>query len=103
VRIPGVPMDRVAEAILSVLPLDGFVDDPVRRMEVVGDAAAIPEIQREVLAVLAASGHGGAVVGIERFAFYDAAARGFAVVQVGDPRFYGCFLFRKGVIGGERP
>jgi L-fucose mutarotase len=103
VRIPGVPMDRVAEAILSVLPLDGFVDDPVRRMEVVGDAAAVPEVQREVFAALAAFGDAGAVVGIERFAFYDAAARAFAVVQVGDPRFYGCFLFRKGVIGGERP
>lgn len=39
-------------------------------------------------------------VGIERFAFYDAAKAAFAVVQVGDPRLYGCFLFRKGVIAG---
>ena len=38
---------------------------------------------------------------IERFAFYEAARRAFAVVQVGDPRPYGCFLLRKGVIAGE--
>ena len=41
--------------------------------------------------------------GIERFAFYDAARRAFAVVQVGDPRPYGCFLLRKGVIAGDMP
>ena len=28
------------------------------------------------------------------------ARRAFAVVQVGDPRPYGCFLLRKGVIAG---
>ena len=41
------------------------------------------------------------LAGIERFAFYDQARRAFAVVQVGDPRPYGCFLLRKGVIAGE--
>ena len=40
---------------------------------------------------------------LERFAFYTAARASFAVVQVGDPRFYGCFLIRKGVIGGPAP
>ena len=36
VRLPGVAIDRAAQAILSVYPLDAFVDDPVRRMQVVG-------------------------------------------------------------------
>ncbi|MEQ1614703.1 MAG: RbsD/FucU domain-containing protein, partial [Hyphomicrobiaceae bacterium] len=43
------------------------------------------------------------MAGIERFAFYEAAGQAFAVVQCGDPRPYGCFLIRKGVIAGERP
>lgn len=103
VRIPGVPMARAAQAILSLLPLDEFVPDPVRRMEVVGDAATVPDVQSEVFAAIAATGYSGQVFGIERFAFYDAAARAFAVVQVGDPRFYGCFLLRKGAVAGERP
>jgi L-fucose mutarotase len=34
----------------------------------------------------------------ERFDFYDAAARSFAIVQTSDPGPYGCFIFRKGVI-----
>jgi len=104
IRLPGLTMARVARAILSVLPIDDFLPDPIRRMQVVGDPDVWPavqsEVQSEVNAVLTGS---AAMRGIERFAFYDAAKAGFAVVQVGDPRPYGCFLFRKGVIAGDEP
>ena len=90
--------------LLSLLPLDKFVDDPARRMQVVGNPEEVPVVQQEVAHVVAAAaGRDVGLVGIERFAFYDAARRAFAVVQVGDPRPYGCFLFRKGVIAGEKP
>ncbi|PWC78801.1 RbsD/FucU domain-containing protein [Azospirillum sp. TSH64] len=102
--LPGVTMARAARSILSVFPLDGFVPDPVRRMEVVGDPSAIPIVQEEVQAeVDRAEGRPQPLQGIERFAFYDAARCAFAVVQVGDPRPYGCFLLRKGVIAGDVP
>ncbi len=38
-------------AILSVLPLDTFVDQPVVRMEVVGAPNDVPQVQAEVLAL----------------------------------------------------
>ena len=102
IRLPGLTMQRAARAILSVLPIDDFEPEPVRRMEVVGDAAAIPEVQRAVQAEIDRTiGRAAPLAGIERFAFYDQARRAFAVVQVGDPRPYGCFLLRKGVIAGE--
>jgi haloacetate dehalogenase len=47
-----------------------------------------------------AAGRKIAIGSLERFAFYAAAQASFAVVQVGDARPYGCFLFRKGVIAG---
>lgn len=97
IRLPGLTMVRAARAILSVLPIDDFEPDPVRRMQVVGDLDAWPEVQKEVQAELGSSLVMG---GIERFAFYEAAKSAFAVVQVGDPRPYGCFLFRKGIIAG---
>jgi len=101
VRLPGLTMERAARAILSVLPIDDFVPDPVRRMQVVGDAAAIPPVQAAVQAEIdRAAGRALPLAGLERFAFYDAARRAFAVVQAGDPRPYGCFLIRKGVIAG---
>lgn len=102
IRLPGLTMARAARAILSVLPIDDFEPQPARRMLVVGDAAAIPEVQAQVQAELdRASGRSLPLAGIERFAFYEAAKASFTVVQVGDPRPYGCFLFRKGVIAGE--
>lgn len=104
VRLPGVAMERAMRAILSVLPIDAFEPDPVRRMLVVGAPADIPDVQREVQGVVAAAqGCAAAMSGIERFAFYAAASKAFAVVQCGDPRPYGCFLVRKGVIAGGRP
>ena len=102
VRLPGLTMGRAARAILSVLPIDDFEPAPVRRMEVVGDAQAVPEVQAQVQReVDAALGRVSPMAGLERFAFYAAAKAAFAVVQVGDPRPYGCFLLRKGVIAGE--
>lgn len=99
VRLPGLTLAQAAEAVLSVLPIDGFVTDPVRRMEVVGDAVTVPPIQQEVQRVVdVAAGRALPAQGIERYAFYDAARQAFAVVQVGDLRAYGCFLIRKGVI-----
>jgi L-fucose mutarotase len=98
VRLPGVSLERAAAAVLSVFPLDGYVDDPVRRMEVVGDPDKVPEVQRLVVDLLESLAPAPMVRGIERFAFYAVARQAFAVVQVGDLRAYGCFLLRKGVI-----
>jgi L-fucose mutarotase len=101
VRLPGVAMERVVAAILTVLPIDDFTDDPVRRMEVVGKPDEIPPVQWAVQSVIdAAAGKPLPLHGIERHAFYAAARGAFAVIQCGDPRPYGCFLIRKGVIAG---
>ncbi|MCA0425141.1 MAG: fucose-binding protein [Proteobacteria bacterium] len=101
IRLPGLTMERAARAILTLLPIDDFTDDPVRRMEVVGAPGEVPGVQRAVQAEIDASqSRALPLAGVERFAFYDAARQAFAVVQVGDPRPYGCFLFRKGVIAG---
>ena len=47
-RIDNVTADRAARAILSVLPLDSFVDKPALRMEIVGKPAEVPPVQIEV-------------------------------------------------------
>jgi len=99
------PAARVARAVLSVYPLDGFVDDAAARMEVVGDPARIEPVAAEVQAEIdAAEGRPWPMIGIERYAFYERAKVAFAVIQTGERRFYGCFAFRKGVIApdGER-
>jgi L-fucose mutarotase len=98
-RIDGVTTARATRAILSVMPLDSFVDDAAARMEIVGDAQTVPEVQREVQAEIdAAEGRAWPMIGIERYAFYERAKRAYAVIQTGERRFYGCFIFTKGVI-----
>ncbi len=93
------PAWRVARAVLSVYPLDGFVTDAAGRMEIVGDPVTVPAVQAEVQAEIdAAEGKPWPMIGIERYAFYERANRAYAILQTGERRFYGCFALRKGVI-----
>ena len=101
-RMDNLTSAEVAEAVLSVLPLDTFVDDFAGRMELVDAPDDVPPVQVEVQQVIdAVEGTPRPMIGIERFAFYDAAREAFAVIQSGDRRFYGCFMLRKGVIPPE--
>ena len=102
IRAEGVSATRMVEAILSVMPLDTFVPDPACRMEIVGDPDTLPPVQREVQQAVdrAASKH-VPLLGVERFAFYERAKSAFAIVPTGERRFYGCFIFKKGVVPPE--
>ena len=101
-RMENLTSAEAAEAVLSVLPLDTFVDDFAGRMEIVDAPNEIPPVQAEVQAAIdAAEGAPRPMVSIERFAFYDMARDAYAVIQTGERQFYGCFMFRKGVIPPE--
>jgi L-fucose mutarotase len=98
-RMENLTAAEAVNAILSVLPLDTFVDDFAGRMEVVGQPDEIPPVQAEVQAEIdRAEGRPRPMISIERFAFYDLARQSYAVIQTGERRFYGCFMLRKGVI-----
>jgi L-fucose mutarotase len=101
-RMDNLTCGQAAEAVLSVLPLDTFVEDFARRMEIVGNPTEIPPVQAEVQkAIDHAEGRPRLMQSIERFAFYEEAKKAYAVIQTGERRFYGCFIFRKGVIPPE--
>ena len=98
-RIDNVSAAIAARAILSVYPLDTFVDDAAGRMEVVGDPNAVPDVQKEVQAVLdETQATAFPLIPVERFAFYERAKKAYCVIQTGERRFYGCFALRKGVV-----
>lgn len=101
-RCDATSVGEVARAILSVMPLDTFVDDPAGRMEVVGAPDEIPAVQQEVQdAIDAAEGRHVALAPVERFAFYDRAKSAYCVVQTGERRFYGCIILKKGVVAPD--
>jgi L-fucose mutarotase len=98
-RMDGVGAPRAAQAILSVFPLDTFVDDAVLRMEVVSQPDDVPPVQAEVQREIDRIGGKSRPMGsIERFAFYERAKQSYCVIATSERRFYGCFVFQKGVI-----
>lgn len=101
-KLENVTAGRAAEAILSLMPLDSFVPHPALRMEIVGKPDEVPAVQQEVQAAIdKAEGKPSPMGSIERFAFYEAAKQSYAVIQTGERRFYGCFVFKKGVLPPE--
>jgi L-fucose mutarotase len=85
--------------VLSLMPLDTFVDAPVMRMQVVGDPdGQVPIFARMQAMVDACEKRKITVGSYERFDFYEAAKKSFAIVRTSDPGPYGCFILRKGVI-----
>jgi L-fucose mutarotase len=95
----GVDTTRMAKAILSVFPLDSFVENPISRMEVVGKPEEVLPVHRDLLAAAeAAEGQPVGMASIERHAFYATAKKAYAVVATGENRPYGCFILKKGVI-----
>jgi L-fucose mutarotase len=100
-RMENLTAAEAINAILSVMPLDTFVDDFAGRMQVGDDPNDVPAVQQEVAAEIKAAGEERPMEIIERFAFYDLAKGAYAVIQTGERRFYGCFMLRKGVIPPE--
>jgi len=101
-RIGNVSSPEAAAAILSLMPLDSFIDDAATRMEMVGAADELPAVQVEMQAEIdRAEGKHWPLVPVERFAFYERAKSAYCVIQTGERRFYGCFTLTKGVIPPE--
>jgi L-fucose mutarotase len=103
VDMPGCDIPDALDAILSLMPLDDFVAEPVMCMQVVGDPSAPIEIVSTVQPLLdRLAGKRVQMQALERFDFYAAAKRSFAIVRTSDPGPYGCFVIRKGVVQIER-
>jgi L-fucose mutarotase len=99
IQAGGASAPEALDAILTVLPLDTFLRPSALTMQVVGDAAAIPEPVREFGEVFARHGRAALDLGkLEREAFYTRARNAYAVVRTGDLRPYGNILLVKGVI-----
>lgn len=101
VRADGLDADRVARAVLSVLPLDDYVPFAAARMQVVEDAAAVPPVCAAFAAELAAVGYDRPLDVVERHAFYARAKDAFAVIVTGEIRLYGNLILKKGIVRPE--
>ncbi|NLR41288.1 RbsD/FucU domain-containing protein [Novosphingobium sp. ERW19] len=98
-RAEGIGATRMAEAILSVMPVDDFALPSAYCMAVEGDESEPSAMARAFARLLAVSGHGHEIGLLDRDDFYDRARRCFAIVATGEMLLYGNLILVKGVIG----
>jgi L-fucose mutarotase len=102
VRLDGVDASRALDAILSVLPLDSFVECAAHAMAVVGKPDEIPAAVADFQGIVdRRAGFPKAIVRLERHAFYERARQSFALVATTDRRLYANIILTKGVIGAD--
>ncbi|MFO1350135.1 MAG: RbsD/FucU domain-containing protein [Gammaproteobacteria bacterium] len=99
IQLDGADLLQAGAAILSVFPLDSFVEYAVLRMEVVDKPKEIPPVQKDFQKILdGAAGRKIKMGSIERHAFYERARASYAIVATGERRPYGCITLVKGVL-----
>jgi L-fucose mutarotase len=100
IRCDGHSATDVLDAILTLFPLDTYVEKPVNLMQVMpGDTVETP-IWDEYKAIIAKHDNRGAdTVGqIERFEFYEQAKTAYAIIATGEGALYANVMLQKGVI-----
>jgi L-fucose mutarotase len=98
-RIDGVGAVAAIEAILTLLPIDDFIDAPMLRMGPVDNPAEITPIQDAVRALVErVEGRSIEIEMLERGAYYQRARQAAAIVATGERQPYGCFGFVKGIV-----
>jgi L-fucose mutarotase len=98
IRIDAADAVQVANAILSLMPLDTFVDSAAFVMQVVGKPKEAPPIYGLFQSAIDKHEKGFKIARIERFKFYERARRCFAIVATGEKRLYGNLILTKGII-----
>lgn len=104
VRLPGTDTTGALRAILTLLPLDTFVDNAAHCMAVVGDPEAVEPIMEEFQSLIDALAEEEVrLARLERFAFYARVRDAFAVVATSERRLYGNIILKKGIIRPATP
>ncbi len=101
VRCDGVRATEIMDAILTLMPLDSFVDDPVLIMDKdARDADLECPVWDEFKAIVAKHDERGedACRMITRMEFYTRAKAAYCVVATTETAFYACSILQKGCL-----
>ena len=98
VRLDGVSATEALDAILTVMPLDTFVDEQAIGMDVVGNPKKREATHKDFDRLIKKHEPEMKLSLLERFAYYDRVKDAYAIVQTGERRLYGNILLKKGII-----
>jgi L-fucose mutarotase len=98
VRADGHSVTRTLDAVLSLMPIDDFVDHAIFRATVRGDLALIDPVHQEMIDICRKWEPQRQVVPLPPPEFYSRVRAAHAVVQTSEARLYGNIILRKGVV-----
>jgi L-fucose mutarotase len=98
VRADGHSVTRMLDAILSLMPVDDFVDQAIFRATVRGDLTLIDPVHQEMIDICRKREPERAVVPLPPDQFYARVRAAHAIVQTSESRLYGNVILRKGVV-----
>jgi L-fucose mutarotase len=100
IRCDGHGVPELLEAILTVFPLDTYVETPVSLMQVMpGDNVETPiwDEYKEIVSRFDERGQ-KAIGQTERFAFYEETKTAYAIIATGESALYANIMLQKGVV-----
>lgn len=97
IRMDGVAMPEVLEAVLQLMPLDSYTAEPVAFMKV--EAGDVPPVIWETYrSIIEGCGYDVRIRYEERCDFYLQSRNAYAVVATGERSPYGNIVLKKGVV-----
>lgn len=102
IRMDGHGVPEILDAILTVFPLDTYVEKPANLMELMpGDVGKVEtpiwDTYKEIVTKHDARG-AEAIGNIERFQFYEEAKTAYAIIATGESAIYANVMLQKGVV-----
>ena len=99
VRCDGHGVPELLDAILSLMPLDTYVEHPIILMAVLPDDPYVPTIWDEYRAIVKKHEPNDVTEeAIHRFDFYERSKKAYAVVTTSESALYANIILKKGVI-----
>ena len=98
VRLDGVVLIPALNAILSVMPVDDFVEEAIFRSTYRQERDTLEPVHREIIDCCATHEPERTVVPLVGADFYNRVRAAHTLVQTSEPRLYANVILRKGVI-----
>lgn len=98
IRLDGHGVPEILDAILSLFPLDQYVDKQVSLMSVCEGDTVVPVIWEEYKKILANYEPNAKIEYLERFEYYDVAREAYAIIATGESAQYANVILKKGCI-----
>jgi L-fucose mutarotase len=102
IRMDGHGIPEILDAILRFMPLDTYVEHPTIFMEVLPDDPYVPTIWEEFRKIIGKYEEDGArEQAINKYDFYERAAKAYAVVTTSETALYANLILKKGVVKAD--